>query len=72
MIRGLLSAGIAQAFMLVSSGKGVAFQRRLTDGGASTRSTTEACRLRLMGEADASGEHHRGVRVGGRNNLDAV
>ena len=36
MIRGSLSAGSAQAFMLVSSGKGLAFQRRLTDGGAST------------------------------------
>ncbi len=36
MIRGSLSAGSAQAFMLVSSGNGLAFQRRLTDGGAST------------------------------------
>jgi hypothetical protein len=39
MIRGSLSAGSAQAFMLVSSAKGLAFQRRLTDGGASTSTT---------------------------------
>ncbi len=35
MIRNSLSASAAQAFMLVSPGKGVAFQRRLTDGAAS-------------------------------------
>ena len=33
MIRSSLSAGSAHAFMLVSAGKGVAFQRRLTNGG---------------------------------------
>ena len=35
MIRSSLSAGSAQGFMLVSSAKGTAFQRRLTDGGTS-------------------------------------
>ena len=35
MIRNSLSASAAQAFMLVSPGKGVAFQRRLADGGTS-------------------------------------
>lgn len=35
MIRGSLSAGSAQAFMLVSPGKGVAFQRRKADGSTS-------------------------------------
>jgi regulation of enolase protein 1 (concanavalin A-like superfamily)/phosphatidylserine/phosphatidylglycerophosphate/cardiolipin synthase-like enzyme len=39
MIRGSLGTGSAQAFMLVSSGKGVAFQRRKVDGGTSTSST---------------------------------
>jgi regulation of enolase protein 1 (concanavalin A-like superfamily) len=36
MIRETLGASSAQAFMLVSAGKGVAFQRRLTPGGVST------------------------------------
>ena len=36
MIRGSLSAGSAQAFMLASSSKGLAFQRRVSDGGIST------------------------------------
>jgi len=36
MIRGSLSANSAQAFMLVSYSKGLAFQRRTTTGGAST------------------------------------
>jgi phosphatidylserine/phosphatidylglycerophosphate/cardiolipin synthase-like enzyme/regulation of enolase protein 1 (concanavalin A-like superfamily) len=35
MIRSSLSAGSAQAFMLVSAGKGVAFQRRLSNGATS-------------------------------------
>ena len=35
MIRGSLSASSAQAFMLVSPGKGTAFQRRLADNNAS-------------------------------------
>jgi len=35
MIRSSLSAGSAQGFMLVSAAKGVAFQRRLSDGGPS-------------------------------------
>ena len=35
MIRGSLSPSSAQAFMLVSAGKGVAFQRRRTDGASS-------------------------------------
>ena len=35
MIRSSLSAGSAQAFALVSSGKGVAFQRRLSDAATS-------------------------------------
>ena len=35
MIRGSLSPSSAQAFMLVSPGKGTAFQRRLTDNGSS-------------------------------------
>jgi len=39
MIRGSLSAGSAQAFMLVSAGKGVAFQRRLSNGATSISST---------------------------------
>jgi len=39
MIRGSLSAGSAQAFMLVSSGKGVAYQRRLSDGATSVSTT---------------------------------
>jgi len=42
MIRGSLSAGSAQAFMLVSSGKGVAYQRRLSDGATSVSSTGSA------------------------------
>ena len=36
MIRGALTADSAQALMLVSPGKGLAFQRRLTQGGVST------------------------------------
>ncbi|MGH9410781.1 MAG: SBBP repeat-containing protein [Vicinamibacterales bacterium] len=36
MIRGSLDPSSAQAFMLVSFSKGVAFQRRTVDGGAST------------------------------------
>ena len=36
MIRGSLSANSAQAFMLVSFSKGLAFQRRTTTGGTST------------------------------------
>jgi phosphatidylserine/phosphatidylglycerophosphate/cardiolipin synthase-like enzyme len=36
MIRGTLSASSAQAFMLVSPGKGLAFQRRVGAGGVST------------------------------------
>jgi regulation of enolase protein 1 (concanavalin A-like superfamily) len=39
MIRSSLSAGSAHAFMLVSAGKGAAFQRRLSTG-ATTASTT--------------------------------
>ncbi|HXI29287.1 MAG TPA: hypothetical protein VNG89_12705, partial [Vicinamibacterales bacterium] len=35
MIRSSLAAGSAQAFMLVSPGKGLAFQRRTSSGGAS-------------------------------------
>ena len=35
MIREQLTAGSAHAFMLVSAGKGLAFQRRVTTGGAS-------------------------------------
>jgi phosphatidylserine/phosphatidylglycerophosphate/cardiolipin synthase-like enzyme len=35
MIRGSLNANSAQAFMLVSAGKGVAFQRRKADGSSS-------------------------------------
>jgi regulation of enolase protein 1 (concanavalin A-like superfamily) len=38
MIRGSLSPSSAQAFMLVSKGKGVAFQRRKTNGGQSVHS----------------------------------
>ena len=38
MIRGSLSPSSAQAFMLVSYSKGVAFQRRTTDGGTSVNS----------------------------------
>jgi regulation of enolase protein 1 (concanavalin A-like superfamily) len=36
MIRGGTQAGAAHAFMLVSSGKGLAFQRRTTSGGLTT------------------------------------
>jgi hypothetical protein len=36
MIRSSLSPGAAQGFMLVSAGKGLAFQRRVADGGSST------------------------------------
>jgi hypothetical protein len=39
MIRERLTADSAHAFMLVSAGKGVAFQRRLATGGASTSTT---------------------------------
>lgn len=39
MIRGSLHPGSAHAFMLVSSGKGLAFQRRTTDGGTSTHTS---------------------------------
>ena len=39
MIRDSLSPSAAQAFMLVSSGKGVAFQRRLADGNTSVSSS---------------------------------
>ncbi|MGH9411656.1 MAG: phospholipase D-like domain-containing protein [Vicinamibacterales bacterium] len=42
MIRGSLSASSAQAFMLVSYSKGVAFQRRTSDGNASVNSTGSA------------------------------
>jgi regulation of enolase protein 1 (concanavalin A-like superfamily) len=38
MIRGSLSANSAQAFMLVSAGKGVAYQRRLSNGASSVSS----------------------------------
>jgi regulation of enolase protein 1 (concanavalin A-like superfamily) len=36
MIRGTTAAGSAHAFMIVSAGKGLAFQRRRVDGGIST------------------------------------
>lgn len=39
MIRGSLSPSSAQAFMLVSSAKGVAFQRRTSDGSTSVSTT---------------------------------
>jgi regulation of enolase protein 1 (concanavalin A-like superfamily) len=39
MIRGSLSASSAQAFILVSHSKGVAFQRRTANGGTSANST---------------------------------
>ncbi len=39
MIRSSLSAGSAHAFMLVSAGKGVAFQRRPSDGATSASTT---------------------------------
>jgi hypothetical protein len=39
MIRGSLSAESKHAFMLASAGKGLAFQRRRTDGGSSTLTT---------------------------------
>jgi regulation of enolase protein 1 (concanavalin A-like superfamily)/phosphatidylserine/phosphatidylglycerophosphate/cardiolipin synthase-like enzyme len=39
MIRASLGSGSAQAFMLVSAGKGVAYQRRLSNGATSISST---------------------------------
>ncbi len=39
MIRGSLSPGSAQGFMLISAGKGASFQRRTANGGASTSSS---------------------------------
>ncbi len=42
MIRGSLSAGSAHAFALVSAGKGMAFQRRTADGGATTHTAGPA------------------------------
>jgi phosphatidylserine/phosphatidylglycerophosphate/cardiolipin synthase-like enzyme len=39
MIRGSVSAGSAHAFMLVSTGKGLAFQRRTSNGGISTHTS---------------------------------
>jgi regulation of enolase protein 1 (concanavalin A-like superfamily) len=42
MIRGSLDAGAAQAFMLVSSGKGLAFQRRPSPGGLSVSTAAGA------------------------------
>mgnify|MGYP006195936911 FL=1 len=39
MIRGSTSAGAAHAFMLVSTGKGLAFQRRDRDGGSSVHTS---------------------------------
>jgi regulation of enolase protein 1 (concanavalin A-like superfamily) len=42
MIRQSLDAGSAQAFMLVSAGKGLAFQRRAASGGSSTSTTPVA------------------------------
>jgi regulation of enolase protein 1 (concanavalin A-like superfamily) len=42
MIRGSLSSGSAHAFALVSSGNGVAFQRRTAAGGASTHTSGPA------------------------------
>ena len=42
MIRATLDAGSAHAFMLVSAGKGLAFQRRLTTGGTTTSTTSVA------------------------------
>jgi hypothetical protein len=38
-IRGSLDAGAAHAFMLVSTGKGLAFQRRTVAGGATTHTS---------------------------------
>ena len=42
MIRSSLSAGSAQAFMLVSAGKGAAFQRRLSNGATSVSTAGSA------------------------------
>src|SRR5207248_6734764 len=42
MIRGSLSASSAQAFMLVSYAKGVAFQRRVSDGNTSVSTAGSA------------------------------
>jgi len=42
MVRGSLSASSAHAFMLVSAGKGVAFQRRTANGGTSTNTAGSA------------------------------
>jgi len=39
MMRGSTSAGSAQAFMIVSKGKGLAFQRRTSDGAISTNTS---------------------------------
>ena len=39
MIRQSLDAGAAHAFMLVSTGKGLAFQRRTVTGGTSTHTS---------------------------------
>jgi phosphatidylserine/phosphatidylglycerophosphate/cardiolipin synthase-like enzyme len=42
MMRGSLSASSANAFMLVSAGKGVAFQRRAADGGTAVNTAGSA------------------------------
>jgi hypothetical protein len=42
MIRDRLTADSAHAFMLVSAGKGLAFQRRVTGGGLSTGTSAGA------------------------------
>jgi hypothetical protein len=39
MVRGALTANAAQGFMLVSPGKGLAFQRRVATGGESTNTS---------------------------------
>ena len=48
MIRERLTADSAHAFMLVSAGKGLAFQRRVANGGLST-STSGGTGTRLPG-----------------------
>ena len=56
MIRGSLSASSAQAFMLVSFSKGLAFQRRTTTGGTSTSTAGATAGAPYWVRLDRSGD----------------
>jgi len=56
MIRGSVDAGSAQAFMLVSYSKGLAFQRRTATGGTSTTTTGAAAPAPYWVRLDRAGD----------------